>query len=151
MKPNVIVALLVGLVLGFAFGQAVKGTGGPASLPGRLLQPAAAVMTDESSLAVKSADMPANTFGGMTDTQKVAVMRVMNEHDCDCGCGRGSLAQCIKTDPNCPNSPSKLQQPAALARQGKSYEQMTAEMFGPGGKPSKPARPADDMSTVFKV
>src|SRR4051794_34669071 len=151
MKPNVIVALLVGLVLGFAFGQAVKGTGGEASLPGRLLQPAAPAMTDESSLAVKSSDMPASTFGGMTDAQKVAVMRVMNEHDCDCGCGRGSLAQCIKTAPGCPNSPAKLKQLTAMARLGKTYEQMTAEMFGPGAKPNKPARPGDDMTTVFKV
>src|SRR5262245_383511 len=57
MKPNVIVALLVGLVLGFAFGQAVKGTSGPINLAGRALQPAPG-MTDESSLAVKSSDMP---------------------------------------------------------------------------------------------
>src|SRR5438477_10301449 len=90
MKPNVIVALLVGLVLGFAFGQAFKGSGGPANLAGRLTMPAAApAMTDESSLAIKSADMPAATFTGMTDVQKVAVMRVLNEHDCDCGSGRG--------------------------------------------------------------
>jgi protein-disulfide isomerase len=154
MKPNVIVALLVGLVLGFAFGQAVKGTGGAASLPSRLMQPAGpsgAVMTDESSLAIKSAEMPAGTFGGMTDPQKVAVMRVMNEHDCECGCGRGSFAQCIKTDPGCPNSPAKLKQLTAMARLGKTYEQMTAEMFGPGAKPAKPARPGDDTTTVFKV
>jgi hypothetical protein len=53
MKPNVIVALLVGLVLGFAFGQAVKGTG-PGNLAGRLTQAAAPAMADESSLKIKS-------------------------------------------------------------------------------------------------
>jgi len=151
MKPNVIVALLVGLVLGFAFGKALSGTsGGPASLTGRLLQPSGPAMTDETSLAVKSSEMPAGTFTGMTDAQKVAVMRVMNEHDCDCGCGLGSLAVCIKKDPNCPNSPGKLKQLVAMAKQGKSYEQMNAELFGPGAKP-KPTRPGDDMATVFKV
>ncbi|HYV47968.1 MAG TPA: thioredoxin domain-containing protein, partial [Myxococcaceae bacterium] len=152
MKPNVIVALLVGLVLGFAFGKAVSGSsGGPASLTGRLLQPTGPAMTDETSLAVKSTQMPPGTFANMTDAQKVAVMRVMNEHDCDCGCGLGSLAVCITKDPNCPNSPGKLKQLVALAKQGKSYEQMTAEMFGPGAAKPKPTRPQDDMTTVFKV
>src|SRR3954467_9532215 len=55
MKPNVIVALAVGLVLGFAFGKPLSGPSwGPANLTGRLVQPAGPAMTDESSLAVKS-------------------------------------------------------------------------------------------------
>jgi protein-disulfide isomerase len=153
MKPNVIVALLVGLVLGFAFGQAVKGTAGPVNLGVRQPQGSPQGVSDESSLAIKSSEMPAGSFTDVTDPQKLAVMRVMNEQECECGCGRGSLATCIKTDPGCPNSPAKLKQLVALAKQGKTYEQMTAEMFPGGGKakPSRPARPQDDMTTVFKV
>ncbi|HVE87213.1 MAG TPA: thioredoxin domain-containing protein, partial [Myxococcales bacterium] len=144
MKPNVIVALLVGLVLGFAFGQAVKGTQGPPNLSGNRMAQAAPPMADESSLAIKSTEMPSGTFTNMTDAQRVAVMRVMNEAQCDCGCGKGSLAQCIKGDPNCPNSPAKLKQLVALARQGRTFEQMRAEI-------SRPSKPAEDLTTVFKV
>jgi len=148
MKPNWIVALLMGLVLGYAIGHAVKETGGAPTLPGRVMQPAGPAPTDEASLAVKSAEMPAGTFTGLADTQKLSVMRVMNEQECECGCGRGSLANCIKTDPGCPNSPAKLKQLVGMAKDGKSYEQMKAEI---GGKPARQARPADDMATVFKV
>jgi protein-disulfide isomerase len=156
MKPNVIVALLVGLVLGFALGQAVKGMPGASGARGASGSGAPAAAggpIDESTLAIKSGQMPAGTFTDMTDLQKASVMKVMNEHDCDCGCGKGTLAQCIISDPGCPNSPAKLRQLVSLAKQGKTYEQMTAEVFGAGAKPPppRPQRPPEDTTTVFKV
>lgn len=157
MKPNVIVALLVGLVLGFAFGQAVKGVGSSSGsgAGGGLFggKAPSSGPIDESTLAIKSGEMPAGTFTDMTDLQKASVMKIMNEHDCECGCGKGTLAQCIKSDPGCPNSPAKLKQLAALAKQGKTYEEMLAEVIGAGAKPppARPPRPAEDTTTVFRV
>src|SRR5689334_17307226 len=119
MKPNVIVALLVGLVIGFAGGKVVSGP--QASGTGAGLGAFAA--GDESSLAIKSGEMPAGTFTDMSDAQKYAVMKVMNDNSCDCGCGRGSVANCIKTDPNCPKSPALLKRMVELAKTGKNAQQ----------------------------
>jgi protein-disulfide isomerase len=85
--------------------------------------------------------MPAGTFTGMTDGQRYAVMKVMNDNLCDCGCDKGTLAHCIKEDPNCPKSPAKLKQAVALARQGKSSTQIQSELFGAGARPPPPATP----------
>jgi protein-disulfide isomerase len=156
MKPNVIVALLVGLVLGFAVGRVVAGPGqagsGSDSRPG-IAAALNATGDSEAALALKSSDMPAGTFTGMSDAQKFAVMKVMNDNTCDCGCDKGTLANCVKTDPNCPNSPAKLKQAVELARGGKSASEIQAAMFGAGAAKvaARPARPADDSATVYKV
>jgi protein-disulfide isomerase len=149
MKPNVIFALLVGLVLGFAIGKVVGGS--PDTGPVAGSGPAAGT-ENESAFALKSGDMPAGTFTGMTDGQKYAVMKVMNDNTCDCGCDKGTLANCVKTDPNCPNSPAKLRQAVELAKQGKNAGDIQSAMFGRGAAaPSRPTARADDSSTVFKV
>ncbi|MHB8875771.1 MAG: DsbA family protein [Myxococcaceae bacterium] len=151
MKPNVIVALLVGLVVGFAVGKVFNGpqAGGDAARPGLVV--AAAGGESEASLALKSGDMPAGTFTGMSDGQKYAVMKVMNDNNCDCGCGKGSLANCVKTDPNCPNSPAKLKQAVEFARGGKTAPEIQAAMFGAGAPRAAAPRPADDSATVYKM
>ena len=61
-----------------------------------------------SGVGVYKSSDGARTFShsGLTDTQKFAVMKVMNENTCDCGCDKGTLANCVHTDPNCPNSRS---------------------------------------------
>src|SRR4051812_15842037 len=105
MKSNAIVALLVGLVVGFAAGKVVSGPSAAGGVPGAA---AGAAANDESALSVKSSDMPEGTFANMNAEQRFAVMKVMNDNTCDCGCGRGSLATCVKTDPNCPKSPAML-------------------------------------------
>jgi len=152
MKPNVIVALLVGLVIGFAGGKVVGGPQSGSSDRAATAPAPAGNVGDESGFAHKSADMPAGTFTGMTDVQKWSVMKVMNENNCLCGCGRGSLANCIKTDPNCPNSPAKLKQVVELAKAGKDAAAIQQEMFG-AAQPSAPTppRPTPDNTTVFRV
>ncbi len=133
MKPNVIVVLLVGLVLGFAVGKVVTSTA-----PNRA--PAAAAES-EASLPIKSSDMAANTFTGMTDAQKYAAMKVMNDNNCDCGCANDTLAECAKKDPSCPLAPAKLKQAVELAKAGKSAAEIQAQMFG-GPPKSAAARAA---------
>src|SRR4051794_4612350 len=110
MKINVIVALLVGLAVGFVVGKVVSTPSTGAGTEMARGSGAGGGETSEAALATKSSDMPAGTFTGMTDAQKFAVMKVMNDNTCDCGCDKGTLANCVKTDPNCPNSPAKLKQ-----------------------------------------
>ena len=70
MKPNVIVSLLVGLVVGFTMGTMVSGPRTDQPSPVAAAH-AAARASDESIFAVKSSDMPAGTFTGMTDESEV--------------------------------------------------------------------------------
>ncbi len=151
MKPNVIVALLVGLVVGFAVGKVVSGSSS-GSGPAAAIGAGDAAGASEASLAIKSSQLPASYFTGLTDAQKYAVMKVMNDNTCDCGCDKGTLANCVLTDPNCPNSPAKLRQAVELAKQGKNAAGIQAAMFGaaPTAAPSRP-RPADDSNVVYKV
>ena len=157
MKPNVIVALLVGLVVGFTMGTMVSG-GPRSSGPSALVETANAGPgrgSDESMLAIKSADMPAGTFTDMTEQQKYDVMKVMNDNECDCGCGKGSYATCVKTDPGCPKSPAMLRRMVEMARSGKNAVAIQQEIFGGPSKAvaaakPKPAQGAAD-TTVYKV
>ncbi len=154
MKPNVIVALLLGLVIGFAVGKVMS----PPSVATATAASAGSASADESALKFKSSDFPAEMWTGMTDGQKYAVMKVMNDNTCDCGCSFGTLANCLKNDPNCPNSPAKVKQAIALARSGKTVEQIQLEMFkkaAPGGAAAPAqaaARPQPTIDqTIFKV
>src|SRR5262249_43154056 len=106
----------------------------------------------EASLAVKSTDMPPGTFDGMSESQKYAALKVLNDNDCSCGCDKGSLANCAAHDPNCPNSPQKLKQAVELAKAGKTAAQLQAEMFGAlPAKPATAAAPRLGESTVYRV
>jgi len=158
MKANVIVALLVGLVVGFAMGSMVSGpraTGVPTAAGASAANPAGNGRHDESSFAVKSSDMPAGTFTDMTEDQKYNVMKVMNDNECDCGCGRGSLATCVKTDPNCPKSPAMLKRMVGLAKEGKSAADIQMEIFGTVAKGGiirpRPSAGGPSDTTVYKV
>src|SRR5262249_8148137 len=148
MKPNVIVALLVGFVLGFAVRVAYNGTSSrPDSAQVIVPSPPTPRTGIEAALPIKSSDFPSETFAGLSDEQKYAAMKVLNDNQCDCGCPNDTLAECAKKDPNCPNAPAKLRQAVTLARAGKSAEQIQTEMFGGAPKaaaraePSKPAPP----------
>lgn len=155
MKANVIVALLLGLVIGFAVGKVMS----PAGSATTVAASGSAGATDESGLRFKSSDFPAEMWTGMNDAQKFAVMKVMNDNICDCGCSFGTLANCLKNDPGCPNSPAKVKQAIALARAGKSADQIQMEMFKKAAAgntaaaaqaaPSR-AQPTIDQ-TVYKV
>jgi len=71
----------------------------------------------------KSADLASVTgvsFDGLTPQQKVTVLQALNERDCECGCGMGKIAGCLKKDPNCPRSPNLAKAAIDLGKQGKS-------------------------------
>src|ERR1700694_5963349 len=158
MKPNVIIALLVGVVLGFVIGKAATGSKeAPKIVDVRVkspepVDPKMKVPESEAALAIKSTDLPAETFAGMSDSQRYAAMKVLNDNRCECGCEHDSLAECVKKDPNCPIAPAKVKQAAELARAGKNAAQIQGEMFGGPPKavaPGAQARAGD--STVFNV
>jgi protein-disulfide isomerase len=65
-------------------------------------------------------------FDGISDPQKAAAMQALNERDCECGCGMGNLAGCVKKDPNCPRSPKIAKQVVDMAKQGKTLTDMLA-------------------------
>ena len=53
-------------------------------------------------------------------------MQALNERDCECGCGMGKIAGCIKKDPNCPRSPNLAQAAIDLVKQGKGLGEILA-------------------------
>ncbi len=142
-NANWIVALVVGAAIGFVAGQAVNKSGGgsaggavamgsdngktPSDLPGNYL---------------KEADLPAGTLTGLTDQQKYAVLKSINEKHCTCGCDKDSIAQCRKTDPSCTTAPQLITQAIQMARQGKSSMDIEAVLGGGGNNaPQRPAGP----------
>ncbi|MGI8959641.1 MAG: DsbA family protein [Bryobacteraceae bacterium] len=44
--------------------------------------------------------LPAVDLAGLTPAQKTAVLKILREHDCSCGCGM-KMAQCRVQDPSC--------------------------------------------------
>jgi protein-disulfide isomerase len=97
----------------------------------------------------KSADLASVTtvsLGDLTPAQKVTVMQALNERDCECGCGMGKIAGCIKKDPNCPRSPNLARAAVDLVKQGKGLGEILAAIDDKqkpsGGSPSKGAEPA---------
>jgi hypothetical protein len=73
-------------------------------------------------------------WDGATDGQKTAAMQALNERNCECGCGMGSVAVCAKKDPNCPRSPRIAKQVVDLAKQGKTLTDLLAYMDGENPK-----------------
>jgi protein-disulfide isomerase len=70
----------------------------------------------------KLADLASVTgvsFDGLTAPQKVTALQALNERDCECGCGMGKIAGCLKKDPNCPRSPNLAHLAIDMAKQGK--------------------------------
>ena len=50
----------------------------------------------------------------------MTTLQALNERDCECGCGMGKIAGCLKKDPNCPRSPNLARAAIDMAKQGKS-------------------------------
>jgi hypothetical protein len=159
MKSNVIVALIVGAVLGFVVGRATgSGSAGIPAAPTLAQAPSGApaasdvgkTPADLPETYIKESDLPAGSFAGLTEQQKYSALKAANEANCDCGCQNDSIAKCRKNDPNCARAPAMLTQVIALAKQGRSAEQIKGEV---GKKPSAaPAnRPPDDSNVTYKV
>jgi protein-disulfide isomerase len=66
------------------------------------------------------------SFAGLSEAQKVTALQALNERDCECGCGMGKIAGCLKKDPNCPRSPNMAKLAIDMAKQGKGLPEILA-------------------------
>jgi protein-disulfide isomerase len=105
----------------------------------------------------KSADLASVTsvsLDGLSVAQKTTLMQALNERDCECGCGMGKIAGCIKKDPNCPRSPNLAKAAIEVLKQGKGMGEILAAIDDKqkpaGGSPSAPpaAAPAGGSKKV---
>ena len=135
--------LLTGLAIGFLVGREVgttRGSGGGESAAvvgskaGAGTKMPAKIYKAESEFPAdwtKSADLAtvasvSGSFADLTPAQKVTVMQALNERDCECGCGMGKIAGCVKKDPNCPRSPNLAKAAIDLVKQGKGMGDILA-------------------------
>jgi protein-disulfide isomerase len=136
--------LVTGLAVGFLVGRetGVHGSAGGSTadvaaekgsdaVPAGTKMPAK-IYSSESEFPAgwtKEADLSSVTtvsFAGLTPQQKVTALQALNERDCECGCGMGKIAGCLKKDPNCPRSPNIARQVIDLAKQGKGMGELLA-------------------------
>lgn len=163
IQANVVWALVTGLAIGFAVGREAHRLGSSDTAPVADTSATPAFIAADNAgrkVYARSADFPAGwvkdtdlangatLFAGLTDAQKVTVMQALNERDCSCGCGFGSLAVCLHKDPNCPNSPAIAKIVIDLVKQGKSLDEIVAAIDDkqkggkkPAAAPEAPATP----------
>jgi len=135
--------LVTGLAVGFLVGRETgngKGRESASAEPKTADAPAAAVaakmpakvyksQTEFPSGWLKDSDMTSVagiSFDGMNDGQKTTALQAMNERNCECGCGMGSIATCVKKDPNCPRSPGLAKLAIDQAKAGKGIGEILA-------------------------
>jgi protein-disulfide isomerase len=154
--------LITGLAIGYIVGQKTAGhgeSGGDEKVAAKKDEvPAGTKLPDkiyksESQFPegwTKSADLASvNTvsLAGLNDTQKTTVMQALNERDCECGCGMGKIAGCLKKDPNCPRSPNMAKLAIDMVKDGKGLPAILAAIDekqkpAPGAaKPNAPEPP----------
>jgi protein-disulfide isomerase len=161
--------LLTGLAIGFLVGKEVgsrKGGGEGeetaaavgSKAPAGTKMPAKVYKSESEFPAdwTKSADLAAATYlTDLTATQKVTVMQALNERDCECGCGMGKIAGCIKKDPNCPRSPNLAKKAVELVKQGKGLGEILAaiddQQKPAGGSAPSAAAPAGGSKKVVPL
>src|SRR5690348_3526634 len=150
--------LITGLAVGFLVGHetAGRGSGGPTAaeasgdkpsqtVPAGTKMPAK-IYKSESEFPegwTKSADLVSVTgvsFDGLTPAQKVTALQALNERDCECGCGMGKIAGCLKKDPNCPRSPNLARLAVDMAKQGKGLGAILAAI----DEKQKPVGPSNN-------
>jgi protein-disulfide isomerase len=94
------------------------------------------------------------SFAGLTDGQKTTALQAMNERDCECGCGMGKIATCVKKDPNCPRSPNLAKLAIDMAKQGKGLGEVLAALDDkqkPAAGAAAPAAPAGPRKILFSA
>jgi protein-disulfide isomerase len=136
-------ALAVGLLAGFIIGSYMGPMrGGSAENAGAKEAVAAAPAAGAAAPAkiykseaefpagwLKSADLVSVagvSWTGFSEAQKATAMQALNERNCECGCGMGSVAVCAKKDPNCPRSPKLAKDVVELIKGGKGLTEALA-------------------------
>jgi protein-disulfide isomerase len=171
--------LVTGLAVGFLVGRETGGShsttsageGAPAKVAaegGGTAVPAGTKLPDKVYKSegefpagwMKSADLAAVTtvsLAGLSDSQKTTAMQAMNERNCECGCGMGSIGTCVKKDPNCPRSPGLAKLAIDMAKDGKGLPQILAAIDdkqkpAPGAAaPAAPAAPSGPRKIAFSA
>ncbi|HZS38602.1 MAG TPA: hypothetical protein VFF06_17335 [Polyangia bacterium] len=143
MKSNTLWALITGLAVGFIVGREFSRPGG-----GGESKPGAANTTASNDTGgakdipadwIKEAELGAtDQFAGLTAAQRYVALKVLNEKPCDCGCPHGSVAKCKKEDPGCPRAPTIIATAVAMAKQGKSADEIVAAVKKPGNDAPPP-------------
>ncbi len=142
MKPSVVVALLVGVGIGFAIGKVVTPTSPSSGSPSAVI-----AAETEAQLAYKGSQMPPGVLDGLTESQRFAAMKAANSVTCS-QCPNDTVAKCLGNGhTDCAGGNAQLRQAANLARQGKTADEIIQAMGGARA----PARPADTSAVVFKV
>jgi protein-disulfide isomerase len=166
--------LVTGLAVGFLVGRETGGGAGgraretaavepgsrggdapapSAKLPAKIYQSQSefpAGWLKESDLA----SVASLSFAGLTEGQKTTALQVMNERDCECGCGMGKIATCVKKDPNCPRSPGLAKLAIDMSKQGKGIGEILAAIDdkqkpAPGAAAGAPAAPQGPRKVVL--
>ncbi|HEY0708060.1 MAG TPA: thioredoxin domain-containing protein [Polyangia bacterium] len=153
-------ALTVGLLAGFIIGNymgprsggsdrddapRVADVAAPAAAPSGGAGLPSKIYKSESEFPagwMKSADLVSVaglSWDGATDAQKTTAMQALNERNCECGCGMGTVALCAKKDPNCPRSPKLAKETADMVKQGKSLADLLAHIDKGNPKGAAPA------------
>jgi len=150
--------LVTGLAVGFLVGHetAGRGSGGATAadtaadhpsqtVPAGTKMPAKIYKSDKDFPEgwTKEADLASVTgvsFAGLTPAQKVTALQALNERDCECGCGMGKIAGCLKKDPNCPRSPNLAHLAIDMAKQGKGLGEILAAI----DEKQKPVAPSNN-------
>ncbi|HEY2904042.1 MAG TPA: thioredoxin domain-containing protein [Polyangia bacterium] len=165
--------LVTGLAVGFLVGRETGGghvtTAAGDSAPSKTADkaadgvPAGTKLPDKTYKAegefpagwMKSADLATVSgmnFDGLTAAQKTTAMQAMNERNCECGCGMGSIGTCVKKDPNCPRSPNLAKLAIQMAKDGKPLPQILAAIDDkqkPAPGAAAPAAPSGPRKIMF--
>jgi hypothetical protein len=158
--------LVTGLAVGFIVGRESHRFGGDTKTGDAPSEAPTAAVTDKTAKSYASqAEFPdswvkeaaignaGTLFAGLTEAQKATVLQALNERNCECGCGMGSLALCLGKDPNCPRSPAMAKLAVDLVKQGKSAADIEAAIDAKQKEMAKPAAApaAEPPSTPRKV
>ena len=151
-------ALAVGLLAGFIIGSYMgpRSGGGSeetprvaaaaAAAPGAAAAPAKVYKSESEFPAgwMKSSELTGVaglSWDGLSDGQKTVAMQALNERNCECGCGMGSVATCAKKDPNCPRSPKLAKEAVDMAKKGQSLTDILGYMDRENPKKAAGAAP----------
>src|SRR5262245_57764533 len=124
----------------------------PAAAPAAAAAPAPAAPAGAAPAAKPTGpatpeQMQGINFEGLSDAQKQMVISVLNENSCDCGCGM-KVGVCRRDDPKCGRSLALANQVIALAKQGKSREDIVKIALSPPTKFVQFDLPVGDAPSV---